>query len=91
MKEKSSRIPQVAHEILAYLLRNPAAKDTLEGIVNWWLLEQDIQRNVALVKRTVEELTVRGFLLAKHGNDSKTYYSVNPDQISEISAIIVKK
>ena len=91
MKEKSSRVPRIAHEILAYLLKNPGAKDTLEGIVNWWLLEEDIQRNIALVKKTVEELTVRGFLLARHGTDSKTYYCVNPDQISEISAIIVKK
>lgn len=81
----------VAKKILSYLLKNPDAKDTLEGIVNWWLLQQDIQRNVVLVKKTVERLLTKGFILAGHGNDSKTYYYLNPEQIPAISALIERK
>ena len=83
--------PQVAHKILAYLLKNPDAKDTLEGIANWWLLQQDIQRNVVLVKKAVERLITKGFILAGHGNDLQTYYYLNPVQIPAISALIERK
>lgn len=79
---------EISHKILAYLLKNPGSKDTLEGIVNWWLLQQDIQRNVALVKKTVEQLMAKGFLLSRNGSDSKTYYYINREQIPVISALI---
>lgn len=88
---KRNHTQEVSHKILAYLLRNPDAKDTLEGIVNWWLLQQDIQRNVVLVKKTVERLIAKGFILAGNGNDSKTYYYLNPVQIPVISALLVRK
>jgi len=90
MKEKRKNTTRIAHQILAYLLKNPGAKDTMEGIANWWLLQQDIQRNMELVKSTVEDLMAKGFLLARHGSDLKTYYHVNPERMPVISALIVK-
>jgi hypothetical protein len=37
----SARLKKGLHgyEILEYLLRNPDAGNTIEGIVEWWLLE----------------------------------------------------
>jgi hypothetical protein len=69
---------------------NPDAKDTLEGIADWWLLQQDIKRNVALIRKTVDELIHKGLLLERHGDDMRKYYQVNQERLQEISALIMK-
>ena len=70
---------------------NPDAQDTLKGIVDWWLLQQDIKRNVALIRKTVDALIHRGFLLERQGNDRTKHYQVNRERLPEISALIEKK
>lgn len=70
---------------------NPDAQDTLDGIVDWWLLQQDIKRNVVIVRETVEELLQRGFVLERQGNDRTKYYQVNREKLPEISAFIERR
>ena len=67
---------------------NPMAQDTLEGIAEWWLLQQDIKHNIAMVRRALDELVDRKLLLQRKGNDARKYYQVNRDKHLEISAII---
>jgi len=57
--------PQVVYKILAYLSEHPQAQDTLEGIVEWWLLEQQIKCRTVQVKEALAELVARGFVLAR--------------------------
>jgi len=38
----------ISLKILAYLLNNPNAQDTLEGISEWWLLDQDIKNELPM-------------------------------------------
>lgn len=86
---KSEHITQqAASKILRYLMDNPKAKDTLEGIVNWWLLQQDIKQSVALIRKAVDGLIHKGFLLERQGNDRTKYYQVNHEKLSEITALI---
>ena len=91
MKYKRDETQETSHKILAYLMDNPDAQDTLEGIVDWWLLQQDIKRNVALIRKTVDALIHRGFLLERQGNDRTKHYQVNRERLPEISALIEKK
>lgn len=90
MKFKHDENQETAHKILAYLMDNPDAKDTLEGIVDWWLLQQDLKRNVALIRKTVEELIHKKFLLERQGNDMRKYYQINTEMLAEISALVKK-
>lgn len=91
MKYKSDEGRETSHKILGYLMDNPEAQDTLDGIVQWWLLQQDIKRNVALIRKTVEDLLYRGFILERQGNDSRKYYRVNHERLPEISAFIQRR
>ena len=91
MKIKHDETQETSHKILAYLMDNPDAQDTLEGIVDWWLLQQDIKRNVALIKETVDGLIDRGFLLERLGHDRTKYYQLNRERLPEISALIEKR
>jgi hypothetical protein len=66
--------------ILAYLVDNPDAGDTFEGIVEWWLLHQRIK----IQTRTVSEaaaakLVDQGLIVAEEGSDSRVIYRINRD------------
>jgi hypothetical protein len=91
LKYKTDETEETSHKILAYLMDNPNARDTLEGIVDWWLLQQDIKRNVALIRKTVDGLLHKGLLLERQGNDRTKYYQVNRKRLPEISALIERR
>ena len=88
MKDNQADAQETSHKILTYLMDNPDAQDTFEGIVDWWLLQQDIKRNVALVRKTVDDLIYQGFLLERQGLGRAKYYQVNRERLPEISALI---
>jgi hypothetical protein len=67
----------IARNVLAYLSGHRDARDTLEGIVEWWLVEQRIVEQTAVVKDVLDELVADGLLLESKGADSRTFYYVN--------------
>jgi hypothetical protein len=86
--ELKDETQETANKILAYLMANPDAKDTLEGILDWWLLQQDLKRNIALVRKALDELIDKKFLLERKGNDRQKYYHVNHEKLNEIATLI---
>jgi len=82
---------RVAHEILAYLVEHPDAQDTLEGIVQWWLLEQRIKRQTAKVKEALAELVAKGLVLERKGKNARIYYRINRRKYGEIRALLKER
>lgn len=82
---------QVAYKILAYLTEHPKAQDTLEGIVEWWLLEQKIKRRIAEVKKALAELVTKGLVVERKGKDSRSYYRINRLKYREISDYLKRR
>lgn len=60
--------------ILAYLLDNPDAGDTFDGIVEWWLLHQRIRFETRTVSEAVAKLVADGLIVEQKGPDSRTIY-----------------
>jgi len=75
---------EIAHELLAYLAEHPDAQDTLDGIVQWWLLEQKIKYQRNLVKEALAELVDKGLLIESKGCDSQVHYRTNKNRDKEI-------
>lgn len=75
-------------EILSYLIEHKDAQDTLEGIAEWWLLEQSIKIRTAEVKAALEDLVARKLLLQSTGKDARTHYRINRRKYREISALV---
>lgn len=48
--------------LLMYFEKHPAAEDSLEGVMRWWLTEVSIQQEVENVERALAEL-IRADLL----------------------------
>ena len=82
---------QISNEILAYLFEHPGAQDTLEGIVEWWLLERAIKFQTARVKEALSELVAKGLILEKKGSNSHIYYQVNQSKYEEIKKLFKHK
>lgn len=78
----------MAGEILAYVSRHPNAEDTLEGIVNWWLLEQQIKRVVAEVKAALARLVMEKLMLSRRGPDGQTRYRLNRRKAAQIRSCV---
>jgi len=79
---------EVAHHILAYLHANPDAQDTLEGIIEWWLLDQNIKRQSERVKQALAQLTARGLIVARMGTDSRVHYGIDRSKRDEIESLL---
>jgi hypothetical protein len=79
---------QVARKILAYLAEYPDAQDTVEGIVEWWLLEQKIKHHAAQVKDALAELVAQGLILERTGKDARIHYRMNRRKSGEIRALL---
>ena len=82
---------QIGNEILVYLVENPKAQDTLEGIVEWWLLERKIEFMTASVKEALSELVAKGLILEKKGPDSQIHYRINQSKYKEIQELFKQK
>lgn len=52
-----------ARDILRYFLRNPQASDSLEGVVKWRLVEEDVHRTVQATRCALQLLVDKGYLL----------------------------
>jgi hypothetical protein len=78
----------IAQDILSYLLTHTAAEDTMEGIVEWWLLEEKIKRRTKEVQRILDELLHESLIEARHSKDSKIHYRINKHNMNRIRAIL---
>ena len=68
---------QAYQHILGYLLDNPDAGDTLEGIADWWLIKQRIRFETLTVAQAVAQLVNDGLVSAQQGPDSRIIYRAN--------------
>jgi hypothetical protein len=78
----------IAEDILSYLLTHSAAEDTVEGIVEWWLLEEKIKRRSKEVQRALDELVVESLIIARESKDSRIHYRINKRKLKKIRAML---
>jgi hypothetical protein len=68
---------KIARGILDYLSRQPAAEDTLEGIMQYWMPERSTGQQMTMVKEALGDLVTQG-LLEKTTKEGRTVYRVKP-------------
>lgn len=68
---------EISREILAYLSDHPDAGDSLEGIVEWWLLERNIMRQKKAVLEALNSLVEQGWVLRYSDKNNKILYHIN--------------
>jgi len=69
----------IRREILDYLARHPQAQDTIEGIIEWWLLEQRIVDSKIAIEKVLEKLVAESLVILRQARDGKVYYGAKPN------------
>ena len=87
-KQKEEESSDLASQLLSYLAENPDAQDTLEGIVDWWLMQQRIEYEISRVKDALTWLVSSGLVVEASGRDSRVFYRLNQGKIGEILKFI---
>jgi hypothetical protein len=82
---------EISKDILAYLLDHPQAQDTLKGIVEWWLLQQQIQRWAIEVEEVLANLVRQQLVLERKGADHQRHYRLNPRKLQTIRERLEKR
>jgi hypothetical protein len=75
----------LAKAVVAYVARHPDARDTSEGIAEWWIRHQRFRYAASDVARVLTFLVARGLLLKDRGPDGREHYEVNPAKREEIA------
>lgn len=78
----------IFYKILAYLADHPQAQDTMEGIVEWWLLEQRIKAATTEVKTALAQLVAEELVIARTERTGRMYYRVNRRKLHDIYRIL---
>ena len=83
-----SKCADLAGYVLDYLIDHEQAGDTLEGIVDWWLLEQQVKYQTTAVEEVMEDLVKRELIIERKGLDSRSHYRINPQKYGEVCALL---
>jgi DNA-binding MarR family transcriptional regulator len=86
--QTSNNTYSLTYQVLSYLVKNPKAEDTLEGVLQWWLLQERIGYEMKRVKQALEELAVRNFVTEVNGPENRIFYRINEAQRNEIEAFL---
>lgn len=81
----------LAREILSYLAEHPQAQDSLEGVMQWWLLEREIRRWTVEVRNALATLVAEGLVRERIVRGGKTLYRINNQRLKEVRAFLGPK
>jgi hypothetical protein len=71
-----TKLPKLALQILRYLREHPAAQDTMEGIMVWWVSERAIKNWLPQGRRSLAALVARGYLETRT-TDGRIFYRLS--------------
>ena len=86
--DREQRRSEIERDILQYLVDHAEAEDTLEGVAEWWLLQQTIRTRTADVADALADLVARGLLIEHKRAGARTHYRVNTRRRGEIARLI---
>lgn len=81
---------ELRQALLSYMFENAAASDTLEGILEWWLLDRRIRHEMAEVKSVLDDLVAKKLLLMRTTRDKRVHYRVNRQKEKQIRALLTE-
>ena len=85
---KPDNISQVQRGILNYLTQHPHAKDTLQGIIEWWLGDSRHALGVGEVQQALDGLVQRGWIAVTKRNPSSTVYGLGESHLDDIRGFL---
>jgi len=70
--------------ILKYLIEHPLAKDTVEGIVQWWFPDLPQQATTDDVQTALDTLVKKGWVVVTKRSPGSVLYGLEESRLEEI-------
>lgn len=88
MRDPGSPDPpaELVKAIVRYVLAHPGAKDTVEGVMRWWLPGTAEGMGREDVEAGLGVLVARGWLTERAVATARKVYCLNPDGLAEMRA-----
>ena len=86
--EQSRTSNVVAWLVLSYLCTNPNAKDTAEGVEDWWLRRWGAYIDEAAVKEALDYLVERDWITVRGSLSGHRLYSLNQTRTIELQQLL---
>jgi hypothetical protein len=74
--------------VLRYMVEHPDAKDTMEGIIEWWSPAAGACRSERDVRAAVEFLLEKSWITVRNVGDTGKLYGVWREQLPEMRAFL---
>jgi DNA-binding transcriptional ArsR family regulator len=74
--------------ILRYLSKNPNAKDTIQGIAEWWILNERIDQTIDEIDKALDYLVSENLIRKRNYQGQNTYYEINNQKKDKISDVL---
>jgi hypothetical protein len=78
------------HGILHHSIKHPDAKDTVEGVLKWWIPKTFGERGTEEVQKALDILTSRGWLTVRNVSPSQKIYGVNKKFMKDIRIFLIE-
>jgi hypothetical protein len=78
----------VIRHILQYLIDHPDAKDTIQGILRWWLPGGIVVWEEAAVQEALDVLVAKGWVTQRPTIPSRPIYGLNQAKLEEIEKFL---
>jgi len=81
---------RVIRGILLYLIEHPDAKDTMKGILKWWMPNGYLERGGKEIQQALDYLVLKGWLTTcpKVLQKDLIIYGVNKERLEQIKAFL---
>jgi len=84
--EFKGRPQSLTHHILEYLLDHPDAKDTVDGVMNWWVGQEGMSPQRQEVEAALQSLVTKGWVLERV--PAKSLFGLNKERLEEIQRFL---
>jgi hypothetical protein len=88
VKDQPEGDEQVIRGIIQQCIKYPDRKDTIEGILKWWLPEGRVEWRKEEVQKAFDLLVSKGWLTKRGTVPSKEIYGINKDRLQEIRSFL---
>ncbi len=88
MVQSVARNRIVAREILQYLIEHPNGKDTMEGILKYWLPKAREGREEEEINEALDFLVSKGWMSERKASPFDSIYGLNKELLEEMEAFL---